>query len=320
MDPFEELYGKKCRSPLYWDDVSEVPELGPDMIRQMTEKNRGPHKGLNPEIHDRVSVGEYMTYEGLVSQCHQEEDIICRSGGVMRFGKKNQGPCNHCGGNHPTNRCRKVSGACFFCGEIRHLKKDFPQAGGAHSSFGSQASVHQRPQGQSTGGSNLKLHASSQVFALRNDHAVDENEKVIAGMFLLFDIPAFAFIDTSSSHYFISAHFVKRHKIPYISLDSLVVVSTPKGQSASAKRLMIGCPLEFLGNILMVNLMILAMEDLECILGIDVLTTYRDLVDCYQRLVKFHPFGGDSWFFYGERARPQMIFGIGYESLSSFTV
>ncbi|XP_073152914.1 uncharacterized protein [Henckelia pumila] len=42
MAPFEALYGKKCRSPLYWDDFSEVPELGPDIIRQMTEKVRIP--------------------------------------------------------------------------------------------------------------------------------------------------------------------------------------------------------------------------------------------------------------------------------------
>ncbi|XP_073137707.1 uncharacterized protein [Henckelia pumila] len=84
-------------------------------------------QGLNPEIHDRVAVGDDMTYKGLVSRCHQTEDSIHRSGEVMRFGRKNQGPCKHCGGNHPANRCRKVSGACIRCGEIGHLKKDCPQ-------------------------------------------------------------------------------------------------------------------------------------------------------------------------------------------------
>ncbi|XP_073051233.1 uncharacterized protein [Primulina eburnea] len=38
MSPFEALYGRKCRSPLYWDDLSEAPTVGPDMIRDMTEK------------------------------------------------------------------------------------------------------------------------------------------------------------------------------------------------------------------------------------------------------------------------------------------
>ncbi|XP_073152942.1 uncharacterized protein [Henckelia pumila] len=38
MAPFEALYGKKCRSPLFWDDLSETPVIGPDMIREMSDK------------------------------------------------------------------------------------------------------------------------------------------------------------------------------------------------------------------------------------------------------------------------------------------
>ncbi|XP_073120329.1 uncharacterized protein [Henckelia pumila] len=128
-------------------------------------------QGLNPEIHDQVAVGNDMTYEGLVSQCHQAEDSILPtislglraqsfkksgstssslgSGDVMRFGRKNQGPFKHCGGIQSANRCHNISGACFRCGEIGHLKKDCTQAGGAGSGSGSgsQVSVQQRPHG-----------------------------------------------------------------------------------------------------------------------------------------------------------------------------
>ncbi|XP_073046095.1 uncharacterized protein [Primulina eburnea] len=38
MLPFEALYDRKCRSLLHWDDLSEAPIVGPDMIRDMTEK------------------------------------------------------------------------------------------------------------------------------------------------------------------------------------------------------------------------------------------------------------------------------------------
>ncbi|XP_073119740.1 uncharacterized protein [Henckelia pumila] len=38
MDPFEALYGRKCRSPLFWDDLSEAPFTGPYMIRDMSDK------------------------------------------------------------------------------------------------------------------------------------------------------------------------------------------------------------------------------------------------------------------------------------------
>ncbi|KZV36667.1 hypothetical protein F511_39465, partial [Dorcoceras hygrometricum] len=29
MAPYEALYGRKCRSPIHWDDVGERTELGP---------------------------------------------------------------------------------------------------------------------------------------------------------------------------------------------------------------------------------------------------------------------------------------------------
>ncbi|XP_073120167.1 uncharacterized protein [Henckelia pumila] len=38
MSPYEALYGKKCRSSLFWDDLSEVPVTDQDMIRDMLDK------------------------------------------------------------------------------------------------------------------------------------------------------------------------------------------------------------------------------------------------------------------------------------------
>lgn len=37
MAPYEALYGRKCRSPLYWDEVGERKMLGPDLINEMIE-------------------------------------------------------------------------------------------------------------------------------------------------------------------------------------------------------------------------------------------------------------------------------------------
>ncbi|XP_073064063.1 uncharacterized protein [Primulina eburnea] len=38
MAPFEALYGRRCRSPLYWDDVDRAAVTGPDMIHEMEQK------------------------------------------------------------------------------------------------------------------------------------------------------------------------------------------------------------------------------------------------------------------------------------------
>jgi len=38
MAPFEALYGRKCRSPLCWDDIGDRRLLGTEIITQTVEK------------------------------------------------------------------------------------------------------------------------------------------------------------------------------------------------------------------------------------------------------------------------------------------
>ena len=38
MAPFEALYGRKCRSPICWNEVGEAKLLGPELVRLTTEK------------------------------------------------------------------------------------------------------------------------------------------------------------------------------------------------------------------------------------------------------------------------------------------
>lgn len=37
MAPYEALYGRKCRSPAYWDEVGERKILGPKIIERTVE-------------------------------------------------------------------------------------------------------------------------------------------------------------------------------------------------------------------------------------------------------------------------------------------
>nr|GFB75294.1 putative reverse transcriptase domain-containing protein [Tanacetum cinerariifolium] len=36
--PFEELYGRKCRSHVYWAEVGDTQLIGPEIIHETTEK------------------------------------------------------------------------------------------------------------------------------------------------------------------------------------------------------------------------------------------------------------------------------------------
>ncbi|XP_073159301.1 uncharacterized protein [Henckelia pumila] len=67
-----------------------------------------------------------------------------------------------------------------------NMKRDFPQmVGVSKSGSGSQASVPQRPPGQTVESTNQRPRIPGQVFALIQDHVLKENEAVIAGMDVL---------------------------------------------------------------------------------------------------------------------------------------
>ena len=40
MSPFEYLYGRKCRTPLYWNETGERQLFGPDVLKEAGEQVR----------------------------------------------------------------------------------------------------------------------------------------------------------------------------------------------------------------------------------------------------------------------------------------
>ncbi|XP_073025175.1 uncharacterized protein [Primulina eburnea] len=92
MAPYEVLYGRKYRSPIYWDEVGERAKLGPDIVRQTAE--------LVVKTQDRMKTAQsrQKSYED-----KQRRDLEFAVGdhvfvkvapmkGVMRFGKKKERP------------------------------------------------------------------------------------------------------------------------------------------------------------------------------------------------------------------------------------
>ena len=44
--PFEALYGRKCRTPLYWDQIGEKQLFGPDIIKDAEQMVQAVRENL----------------------------------------------------------------------------------------------------------------------------------------------------------------------------------------------------------------------------------------------------------------------------------
>ena len=88
MTPYEALYGRKCRTPLCWTDLSKKKVIGPDLIQETKEKVKMIRERLKVATNRHKSYADikrkYIRYE-------ISEKVFLKVSPwkkVMRFGKK----------------------------------------------------------------------------------------------------------------------------------------------------------------------------------------------------------------------------------------
>ena len=88
MTPYEALYGRKCRSPLCWEEVGERKLLGPEIIQMTSKKINLIRKRL------QTTQSQQKSYYDITRRKVEFEvgDMVflkvAPKKGVMRFGKK----------------------------------------------------------------------------------------------------------------------------------------------------------------------------------------------------------------------------------------
>jgi hypothetical protein len=88
MAPFEALYGRKCRSPLFWDDAVGSATLGPTLIQEMTDQVRVIREKIKA-AQDRQK--SYADNRRRPIEFQVGEKVFLKvspTRGVMRFGLK----------------------------------------------------------------------------------------------------------------------------------------------------------------------------------------------------------------------------------------
>jgi hypothetical protein len=118
--------------------------------------------------------------------------------------------------------------------------------------------------------------------------AVEEAQEapdVVIGMFLINNNSAVVLFDSRASHFFISAAYVGKHNLPLALLRCQMIVSSLGGEMP-VRQLCLKVNLKIRGVDFVANLIILELNGIDVILGMDQLIKYKVLIDCAKKSIK----------------------------------
>ncbi|PWA44968.1 zinc finger, CCHC-type, Retrotransposon gag domain protein [Artemisia annua] len=148
----------------------------------------GDRRGHDYRGYGRSDQGNYRSGRDYQNRDYQRGDQQNRGRHDYRtsgsYGQKGNGdratstPCNSCGKTHPGRQCYRAIGACFLCGDTRHMARDCPQKNGTNNNKGnggnrqqnSQGRVHSMTRHQAANSSGAE-HGSTVHFGLNSTYA-----------------------------------------------------------------------------------------------------------------------------------------------------
>ena len=131
------------------------------------------------------------------------------------------------------------------------------------------------------------------------DQPVDRS--VIRGTVLIFGSVARTLIDTGASHSFISSTLARTMSLRYVTLRTPLTVTTPVQENIVLDRVCRDCFVVIAGYEHTYDFILLDMGEPDVIIGMDWLTSFRAVIDCYAHSMTFVTAEGTRLQFLGDR-------------------
>ena len=268
---------------------------------QKKKFSRGASSSSGKRARESPAQSEYSS----ATRGRRQRSNVARSTGRGASVRQGEIPeCPHCHKRH-LGVCRIVTGGCFWCGSLEHLKAQCPrelgdnrsQQGSGRGRSATPLSTRDRGRGRSgpsqyrgRGGivSETVDHpmptAPARAYAMKARE--DQNApEVIAGIFSLYDIEMHALIDLGSTHSYVCMEHVF-DKVP--AMEKLAYdmhVTSPLGHNVSVNSIYRNCPIVIQTREFLADLITLPFREFDLILGMDWLSKHRAIVDCGQKIV-----------------------------------
>ncbi|XP_074327801.1 uncharacterized protein LOC141665715 [Apium graveolens] len=125
VEPYEALYGRKCRSPIYWDEVRERNVIGPELIQQTKEE---VYLIRNQLIAAQDRQRKYADPCRKDVEYEIGETVLLKVSpwkGIVRFGKKGKLSPRFVGPSEILGKVRKLAYGLAFPPQMQHIYNIF---------------------------------------------------------------------------------------------------------------------------------------------------------------------------------------------------
>ncbi|XP_028072636.1 uncharacterized protein LOC114274849 [Camellia sinensis] len=252
------------------------------MVDTDYKKARKFEGGLTLEVFDRVGVLKLLKYVDVLDRALNAEANLAAMKQIKALTTK-------CKGKRFGFNSRK--GACFRCGKIGHMMKDFPlTVDNVNHPTASSTGSTPTPRTNTRANTGEESLRQGRVFDLVPGDVQNTNSMVL-GILLICAQKACVLIDSGSTHSFVSHVFSQKLTRPLETMNYLLSVSTPSGDSMVCAYVYPACDVIIREALLYVDLLPLDIDHFDCILGMDYLTKYHPTIDCVAKSVVFRPPG-----------------------------